>query len=222
MFKTTWETLPQKTMELILPELGNTFYMVALATLFSLLFGTIMAVLLISTENQELAPNRTVNLVLDTIVNIVMAFPFIILAIYIIPFTRLIAGTSIGPKAAVVPLTIVGTAFVAKLYRDGLREVNPWVIHGAKSFGASNWQIIRIMLKESLPALFSGFIMTVINLLAYTTMAGALGAGGVGSVAILYGYQHQDTLLIVAVAFVLLVLVEIFQFTGDGLYKKLK
>lgn len=222
MFKTTWENLPDKLFSLILPELGNTFYMVIFATFFSLIFGTLIAVILIATEKKELSPQKTVNLILDTCVNIIMAFPFIILAIYIIPFTRLLTGTSIGPKAAIVPLTVVETAFVAKLYRDGLREVSVWVIQSAKSFGATNWQIIKIMIKESLPYLFSGFIMSVVNTLAYTTMAGALGAGGVGSVAILYGYQHQDTLLVIAVAVILLILVQIFQFAGEAIYNKIK
>lgn len=222
MLKTKFVELPEKIATMIIPELGNTLYMLLLTVIFSLVIGTIIAVILILTEKQALKKNRGVNFFFDTLINFIMAFPFIILTVYIIPFTRLIVGTSIGATAAVVPLTIVESAFVAKIYRDDLREVNPYVIEAAKSYGATNLQIIMLMIKECIPSFVSGLTMLMINALGCTAMAGAVGAGGIGSVAILYGYRRSDTLITVTIAIILLLFVECIQLAGDKLYRRLK
>ena len=175
------------------------------------------------TEKGGLCENAPVNRVLDVIVNIVRSFPFIILLITIIPFTRLVVGTSIGDTAALVPLTVAAAPFIARIIQNALHEVNPDLIEAAKSFGASRTQIVfHIMLKEAVPAIVSGLTLAIINLLSCSAMAGAVGAGGLGAVAITYGYQNFNETIMYTICIVLIILVAILQYLGDFLYKKLK
>lgn len=215
-------SLTEIIFELVLPELGNTLYMLFLTTIFALVFGIIIALIMIYTDPQGLRPNRKVNLILEAIVDILMSMPFIILAVALIPFTRLIMGTCIGKTAALVPLIIATTPFIAKMIRDDLREVNGWTIEAAKSFGASDLRILYIMLKESVPNIVSGTTLSSIYTLGSTAMVGAVGAGGVGAVAIIYGYQMQNYKVIAVVVIVLIIFVQILQWAGDFSYKKLK
>jgi D-methionine transport system permease protein len=208
---------------IVLPELSNTLFMVISATVLSAIIGILLAIVLIVTYKEGLRPNKYVYQILDTIINIVRSFPFIILLVAIIPLTRAIVGTSIGEKAAIVPLTIAGAPFVARIIEGSLREVDKELIEAAKSFGASNFQIIfKIMIIEAVPSIISGITLAIIAILGCTAMAGAVGAGGLGAVAITYGYANFDNTVMYGTVFFLIVLVQVVQSLGNFLYKILK
>ena len=207
----------------VLPAVWVTLKMVFLSGVFGTILGFIIGIVLVVTEKGGLCENVVVNRVLDVIVNIVRSFPFIILMISIIPLTRLIVGTSIGDTAALVPLTVAAAPFIARIIQNALKEVNPDLIEAAMSYGASKAQIVfRIMLKEAVPAIVSGLTLAIINLLSCSAMAGAVGAGGLGAVAITYGYQNFNDTIMYSICVILVILVAIFQYLGDFLYKKLK
>lgn len=209
--------------KIIIPEFINTLFMVCTATLLSTLFGFALAILLIVFHKDGLRPRPVLYRVLDTCINIVRSFPFIILMVAIIPLTRLIAGTSIGARAAIVPLTIAGAPFIARLIEASLREVDRELVQAARSFGASNTQIIfRIMVPEAVPSIVSGVTLAVVSILGATAMAGAIGAGGLGAVAITYGYANFDNTIMYGTVLFLILFVQFIQVTGDWLYKKLK
>ncbi len=208
---------------LILPAVWVTLKMVFLSGVFGTILGFIIGIVLVVTAKGGLCENVVVNRVLDVIVNIVRSFPFIILMISIIPFTRLIAGTSIGDTAALVPLTVAAAPFIGRIIQNALQEVDAELIEAAQSFGASRAQIVfRVMLKEAVPAIVSGLTLAVINLLSCSAMAGAIGAGGLGAVALTYGYQNFNETIMYSICIILIILVAIFQYLGDFLYKKLK
>lgn len=216
-------SLEQIFQMLILPAIGATLKMVFLSGIFGTILGFIIGVVLVITEKGGLCENVVANRILGIIVNIVRSFPFIILMIAIIPFTRLVMGTSVGDNAALVPLTVVAAPFIGRIIQNALKEVDPGLIEAAKSFGASKPQIIfRVMLKEAVPAIVSGLTLAVINLLSCSAMAGAVGAGGLGAVAITYGYQNFNETIMYSICVILVVLVALFQYLGDFLYKKLK
>ncbi|HCW80642.1 MAG TPA: methionine ABC transporter permease [Ruminococcaceae bacterium] len=203
----------------ILQALGETLYMVGISTLLSVVIGFIPAVILTITAKDGLHPNKAVYGVLDFLVNVFRSFPFIILMIIIIPFTRLVAGRAIGTTAAIVPLTVSAIPFVARVMESALRSVDPGVIEAAKSFGASDAQIIfRVYMKESVPSVLAGITLTVINLVGYSAMGGALGAGGLGDVAIRYGYQEYRIDYLIVTSLVLIVFVQLIQYIGNKLY----
>ena len=182
-----------------------------------------MGVILIITEKGGLCENLIINRILDFFVNMIRSFPFIILMISIIPFTRLIIGSSIGDRAAIVPLTVAVTPFMARIFQNSFKEVDPALIEAAQSFGASKSQIVfKVMLKEAVPSIISGLCLAIINLLGATAMAGAVGAGGLGSVALTYGYQNFNQQIMYSICAVLVVLVAVIQYFGDWIYKKLK
>ena len=208
---------------IVLPELVKTLFMVVTATVFSTILGIGLAIILIITYKDGLRPHKYIYQTLNTIINIVRSFPFIILLVAIIPFTRAIVGTSIGEKAAIVPLTIAGAPFIARLIEGSLREVDKELIEAAKSFGASNFQIIfKIMLPEAVPSVISGITLAIISILGCTAMAGAVGAGGLGAVSITYGYANFDNTVMYGTVFFLIVLVQVIQALGNFLYKVLK
>ena len=161
--------------------------------------------------------------ILSFIINVIRSFPFIILIIFIIPFTKLIAGTSIGVKGALVPLVVAGTAYISKIIENALKEVDPILIQSMKSFGLSDSQVIfKVMFSEALPAIVSGIILATISILGCTAMAGTVGAGGVGAVSIIYGYQSfRKDVMYVTVA-ILIILVQLIQTLGDKVYWKMK
>ena len=178
---------------------------------------------MVITKDEGLKPNKTVYSTLGLIVNIFRSFPFIILIVAISSFTRLVVGTSIGNTAALVPITVGTAPFIARLIESSLNEVDKGLIEAAKSFGATNVQIIfKVMVKESVPSIVLGVTLTIISVLGYTAIAGAVGAGGLGNVAIVYGYQQFDKNVMFFTVIALVILVQIIQNLGDFLYKKLK
>ncbi len=208
---------------LFMPALLQTVYMLFVPTILATLIGFVIAVVLVITKSDGLKPNKSVYSVLGLVVNMVRSFPFIILLISIIPLTRLIVGTSIGETAALVPITIGSAPFIARLIESSLNEVDPGLIEAAKSFGATNRQIIfKVMLKEATPSIISGITLAIITILGYTAMAGAVGAGGLGNVALMYGYQQFDKNVILYTVVALILMVQVIQWAGDLLYKKKK
>jgi D-methionine transport system permease protein len=208
--------------DIIMKAFQETLIMVFASTFLSVILGFIPAIILTVTASDGLRPNKVIYGILDLLVNIFRSFPFIILMVIIIPFTRAIAGKSYGVKAAIVPLTVSAIPFVARIIESALREVDPGVIEAAKSFGASNLQIIfKVMIKEAVPAIVSGVTLTIISIIGYSAMGGAIGAGGLGDVAIRYGYQRYETDMMVATCIILIVLVQGLQALGNYLYGKL-
>ncbi len=219
----TW----QERLADIAPELWQatleTVYMTALSTVFSLVFGFILAIYMILAHPNGLRPRPAVYQTLDGIVNLVRSFPFIILMIALIPFTRLVAGTSIGSTAAVVPLVIAAVPFAARLIEGSFLEVDRGVIEAARAMGATDMQIVwRVLLPESLPSLFLNDAVLAINLLGYSAMAGAIGGGGLGDLAIKYGYyRFQGDVMLYAVI-ILVILVQIIQSVCSYIYRRLR
>lgn len=208
--------------EILIPALKDTVFMVGYSTTFAVVIGFILAIILVVTDNKGLKPNKFVYSILDLLINVLRSFPFIILMISIIPLTKLIAGRSIGRVAAIVPLTIGAAPFVARVLESALKEVDPGLIEAAKSFGATNTQILfRVMLKEAFPSIVRGIILTIINLIGYSAMAGTIGAGGLGDVAIRYGYNRFKTDIMIYTVLVLIILVQLIQSFGNVIYKNL-
>jgi D-methionine transport system permease protein len=199
----------------------ETLQMVFFSTLFSLILGLPLGVLLCVTSSEQqggIIPKPILNNILGRIVNVLRSFPFIILMILLFPLSRLILGTSIGTTAAIVPLSIAAAPFVARVIESALKEVDPGVVQAAKSMGSTNYQIIsKVLIPEALPALVSGIILTIINLIGYSAMAGAIGGGGLGDLAIRYGFQRFRGDVMFAAVVVILLLVEIVQVLGDKL-----
>ena len=216
-------TFLQLCQMLIVPAFFATLKMLVISGIMSTLFGFVFGVILVVTEKGGLCENIVVNRILDFLVNTIRSFPFIILLISIIPFTRLIVGTSIGETAALVPLTVACSPFMARIFQNSFKEVDPALIEAAQSFGASKVQIIvKVMLKESVPSIISGLCLAIINLLGCTAMAGAVGAGGLGATALTYGYQNFNQEIMYSICVILIILVAIIQYFGDWIYKKLK
>lgn len=208
--------------EILIEGFNKTIIMVFFSTLFSVILGFIPAIALIVTAPKGLKPNKGVYNTLDTIINILRGFPFLILMVAIMPLTKLIVGKSIGTTAAIVPLTIAAAPFVARIIESALKEVDPGVIEAAKSFGASNTQIIfRVMLKEAVPSIISGLTLTIISIIGYSAMAGTVGAGGLGDLAVRYGYQRYQTDVMIVTVIILVIIVQVLQSLGNYLYKKL-
>ncbi|WP_294188493.1 methionine ABC transporter permease [uncultured Clostridium sp.] len=208
--------------EILIEGFNKTIIMVFFSTLFSVILGFIPAIILIVTAPKGLKPNKTVFNTLDTIINILRGFPFIILMVAIMPLTKLIVGKSIGTTAAIVPLTIAAAPFVARIIESALKEVDPGVVEAAKSFGASNTQIIfKVMLKEAVPSIISGLTLTIISIIGYSAMAGTVGAGGLGDLAVRYGYQRYQTDVMIVTVIILVIIVQVLQMLGNYLYKKL-
>ena len=194
----------------------DTLVMTLASTLFAYIIGVPLGVLLVITAKDGLWPQRALNTVLGWIVNVGRSIPFIILLVAIIPFTRVVVGTSLGVPGAIVPLTVAAIPFVGRMVEQSLAEVDGGLIEAAQSFGANTWQIVcKVMLRESLPSLVRGASITVITLFGYTAMAGAVGAGGIGDIAIRYGYQrYLGDVMIVSIV-LCVVLVQVFQSIGD-------
>lgn len=208
--------------DILIEAFFQTLYMTAVATIFATIIGFIIAITLVITDSNGLRPNKKLNDVLGGIINTVRSFPFIILMVAIIPLTRFIVGKAIGVNAALVPLTIGAAPFIARVIESALKEVDKGLIEAAKSFGASNTQIIfKVMLKEAVPSIISGLTLTIINIIGYSAMAGSVGAGGLGKVAISYGYQRYQTDVMIVTVIILIIMVQGLQSLGNYLYKKL-
>jgi D-methionine transport system permease protein len=207
---------------LIAASTGETLYMVAVAALIATLLGLPLGVFLATSGRGELFAAPWVNRVLGAVVNATRSTPFIILVVAIIPFTRLIAGTSIGTSAAVVPLTVAATPFIARLIEGAIREVDQGLIEAARAVGASPLQIVRkVLIPEALPSIVLGLTLAIVSLLGFSAMVGAVGGGGLGDLGIRYGYQRFMPDMMLAVVIVLIVLVQAVQSIGDRLARRL-
>lgn len=208
---------------MLIKSLLETIYMIIVPTILATIIGFILAIILVVTKEDGLKPNKNINSLLGFIVNTLRSFPFIILIIALIPMTRFIVGTSIGETAAIVPITIGSAPFIARVIEGSLNEVDKGLIEAAKSFGATKKQIVfKVMIKEAMPSIVSGITLSVISILGYTAMAGAVGAGGLGNIALTYGHQRFDTDVMVYTVITLIIIVQIIQGLGNLAYKKLK
>ena len=207
---------------IIVPSIGATLRMLSASMVLSFVFGFILAYFLVLYGPHGLRPDRSKYKILDFIVNSIRSFPIIILIVAISPVTRIIVGTSIGEKAAIFPLTLTAIPFMARIIENSLKGVDKQLIEAARSFGASDFQIItKVMVKESVPMIVAGTTLATITFLSATTMAGAVGAGGIGAVALNYGYQSFNNTVLYTSVFLLFVMVLIIQWVGDWLYKKI-
>jgi len=212
-----------KKVVLLMPvPLFETFYMVFASTLFSVIFGMPLGIITAISEKGNIWEKKNLNRILNSVINITRSFPFIILMIAVFPLTKLIVGKRIGTTAAIVPLTIAAIPFVARLVETAIKEINPGIIEAALSMGADVKQIVfRVMIPESLPTIASGIILTIINLIGYSAMAGAIGGGGLGNLAIRYGYQGFQEDVMIGTVIVLILMVQIIQDIGTRIYRKL-
>jgi len=208
--------------ELLLNATGETLYMVLLAALFTVAIGLPVGVLLFLTRPQGILPNRTISLLLNALVNTGRALPFVVLLIALIPFTRLLVGTTLGSTAAIVPITLGAFPFFARIVENALDEVDRGRIEAVVSMGGTLWHIVsRVLLPEALPALVAGVTLTIVMLIGFSAMAGVVGGGGLGDLAIRYGYQRFDNQIMAATIVVLLALVMLIQKLGDRLVRSL-
>lgn len=205
---------------ILLPALGETVYMSLVSTFFAVVIGFGLAIVLMLTSKGGLRENMKVYSVLDVVINTLRSFPFIILMIVLFPLTKFLIGKSIGTTAAIIPLTIGAAPFIARLIESALKEVDRGVVEAAKSFGASDFQIIfKVMLVEAMPSIISAITLTLITVIGFSAMAGAVGGGGLGDVAIKYGYYRFQTETMIYTVLILIALVQVCQSTGDYLYK---
>lgn len=209
--------------EIILPAVISTLQMLFFSMLFGFVIGTLVAILLVMTSPYGLKPNKKIYNTVSFIVNMIRSFPVIILIVAISPITRTVVGTSIGEEAAIVPLTLAAFPVIARYMEASLQEVDTNVILAARSFGASNTQImLKVLFPEALPSIVSGLTTTAILFLASTTLAGAVGAGGLGAVALTFGYQRFDDVMMYAIVVILFIMVLAIQGIGELIYRKVK
>jgi D-methionine transport system permease protein len=217
--------LSEKIMEVLymLPAAtAETVYMTFVSTILACLLGFPLGIYLYATSPSGLAPRQITYNVLSRLVNLFRSMPFIILMILLIPLTRLIIKTSIGPTAVIIPLSIAAAPFVARIAEAALSEVDRGVLTAARAMGSTNLQIIRkVLIPEAMPALVSGLALTIINLIGYSAMAGAIGGRGLGDLAIRYGYYRFQTDVTIAAVIIILILVETVQITGTIISRKL-
>ena len=208
--------------ELLLLALGETLWMVFASALFGTILGVPLGIALHITKPGQISAQPVFNKVLGTIVNVGRSVPFIILLVALIPLTRLIVGTSLGTTAAIVPLAIAAAPYYARVAEVSLREVDPGLVEAARAMGGNRWTIVReVLVPEALPGIVAGFTVTLVTLVGASAMAGAIGAGGLGDLAIRYGYQRFETGVMIAVVVVLIVLVSAIQWLGDRLVARL-
>ncbi|MEU4830422.1 methionine ABC transporter permease [Streptosporangium sp. NPDC023615] len=214
------------TFEELLPILAQatleTGQMVFWSTLLTAVLGLPIGVLLVTTDRGGLTPMPAVKAVLGAVVNVGRSLPFIVLMVAILPFTRLITGTTIGTVAAIVPLTLGAVPFYARLVETALRGVGREVVEAAQAMGSRRVTVVtKVLLPETLPELIAGLTVTVVALIGYSAMAGAIGGGGLGDLAIRYGYQRFDTGVMVVTVVLLIVLVQLIQILGDAVARRL-
>lgn len=207
--------------DLILQATLDTLYMVAVSGLISTLVGLPLGVMLYVTRPRQILAKPVLNQLLSIITNIGRSIPFIILMVAIIPFTRMLVGTSIGINAASVPLTIAAIPFVARLVEAALNEISPGLIEAAQAMGATPWQIIRkVLIPEARGGIMTGLTITLVTLVSYSAMAGAVGGGGLGDLGIRYGYNRFNPTIMLITVVILVVMVQGFQSLGDYLVRK--
>lgn len=207
---------------LLAESLLETIYMVAASTLIAALAGIPLGVVLVTTSKGHIMESRKLNAILGSIVNATRSTPFIILMVAIIPLTRIIVGTSIGTNAAIVPLSIAAIPFLGRIVESAIREVDHGVIEAAQAMGASPLQIVRkVLIPEALPSIVLGITITVVSLISFSAMAGAVGGGGLGDLAIRYGYQRFRPDVMLATVVILIATVQLVQSCGDYLSRRL-
>ena len=213
----------QITLEQLLIGFSDTLYMVFFSLLFSAVIGLPLGILLVITRKGHILENQWVFNLLNPIINILRSIPFIILLVAIIPITRFIVGSAIGTNAAIVPLVFYAGPYIARLVENSLLEVDKGIIEAAQAMGATNWQIIsRFLLPEGLSSLILTFTTATIGLVGASAMAGAVGAGGVGDLALTYGYQRFDTMTMIVTVAVLVIIVQLLQSSGNILARKIR
>ncbi|AGZ81820.1 methionine ABC transporter permease [Campylobacter fetus] len=206
--------------KLLLEATIDTLYMTFISTFLAFMIGLGLAIILVLTKPNGLKPNKGIYNSLDLIVNVLRSFPFIILIIVLFPFTKFIVGTSIGTSAAIVPLTIGSAPFIARLIENAMNEVDYGVIEAALSYGASKTQILfKIMFIEALPSIINAITLTLIVVIGFTAMAGAVGGGGLGDVAMRYGFQRFRPDIMAYTVIILIIMVQLIQSVGNLLYK---
>ncbi len=212
-----------KMLSLLLPSFWQTLYMVFWSALFSTLLGAPIGLLLVVTGRGHIWEKPKLNLILDTVVNVFRSFPFIILMILVFPLSRVIVGTTIGSTASIVPLSIAAAPFVARIIEGAVKEVDSGLVEASVSMGASNWEIIyKVLIPEAIPSLVHGMTITIITLIGYSAMAGAIGGGGLGDLAIRYGYQRFKTDVMFVAVVSIIVVVQFIQWLGNTIVKNVK
>lgn len=207
---------------LLLISTWQTLYITLISTLIAYIFGIPLGIWVVSTSSNSIAPNRPVHESLSRIINIGRSIPFIILLVAVLPLTRMLIGTTIGPTATIVPMTIAAIPFVARMIEQSLVEVDNGLIEMGQAMGATSIQIIfKILLTESLPSIIRGVSITIINLIGYSAMAGAVGGGGLGDLAIRYGYHRRQTDIMMVTIVLLIIIVEVIQVSGNAIASKI-
>lgn len=201
----------------------ETLYMVFFSTLFSLVIGFPIGILLTVTKEGNILERPKLNKILDFVINTLRSFPFIILMILLFPLSRVVVGTTIGSTAAIVPLSISAAPFVARMIEGALNEVDKGLIEASSSMGASNWTIIfKVMIPETMPHIIHGITVTVVSLIGFSAMAGTIGAGGLGDLAIRFGYQRFKTDIMIYAVIVIIIVVQLLQSLGNYLVYRAK
>ena len=214
--------MSQQIINLLIQGVGETLQMTVISTIASMIIGIPLGVILVVTSKGHILANKFINTILGAIVNAGRSIPFIILMVAIIPFTRMVVGTSIGTTAACVPLTLSAIPFLARLVETAIKEVNFGVIEAAQTMGASPFQIIKkVLLPESKSNIVDNVTVLVVNLISYSAMAGAIGGGGLGDIAIRYGYQRFQGDVMIATIIILIVMVQVCQMIGDTISRRL-
>lgn len=208
------------TLKMLWDGIGETLYMVVISSVLSYLIGIPLGIVLIVTDKDGIHPIPLLQKTLGLVINLLRSIPFIILLIMVLPFTRAIVGTAIGPKAMTVPLVISAAPYIARMVESSFKEVDAGVIEAAQSMGASSWQIIwKVLLPEARPSLLVGAAISIPTILGYTAMGGFVGAGGLGAIAINYGYYRYQVDMMLVTVIIMVIIVQIIQETGMKLSK---
>jgi D-methionine transport system permease protein len=214
--------MSNELIDMLLKGTGETLYMVAFTTIFALILGLPIGILLVVTDKGGILPLLKVNKVVGTIINIIRSLPEMILIIVLLPLARIIVGTTLGTNAAIVSLSIGSAPFIARIIENCLKEVQHGKIEAAEALGASSFEIIfKVLIPEALPSLIRGVTISIITIIGFTAIAGAIGGGGLGSLAVRYGYQRFRTDVLIATVLILVVLVQGIQFLGDYIAKSI-
>ena len=212
--------MSEQVIKLLITGTLDTLQMTVISTIMAMIIGIPLGVVLVVTSKGHILENAALNKILGAIVNATRSIPFIILMVAIIPFTRMVVGTSIGTTAACVPLTLAAIPFLARLVETSIKDIQFGVIEAAQSMGASPFQIIRkVLLPEALPTIIDNVTVLIVNFIGYSAMAGAIGGGGLGDIAIRYGYQRFQGDIMLATIIILIIMVQVIQMIGDGLSK---
>lgn len=211
-----------RIVDIVFPAIPETLYMVFLSTIIAIIIGLPLGIILTVSRPNGLMENKNVYRILDFIINIMRSLPFVILMIVVLPLTKLIVGKGYGTNAAIVPLSLSAAPFVARLMEGYLLEIDRGIIEAAKSMGSTNSQIIfKVMIPEAMPSVINGITMTIINLIGYSTMAGAMGGGGLGDIAMRYGYQRRENDILLVSVIAIILIVQFVQLLGNKFANKI-